>query len=196
MDEYVWLHEVLVASAGEENIGLIDRAQALLFRDIYGNMVRLGDVYLSPADNPAVYEYEAFMRDSYDKWPTIYGGIYETEADAVEAAMGAGGSVLAVLHFNEMDPELGIFNISMRFNHTVVPSTHPDDIFKYLPNGIWTKYQRYVWSGFLTLQHTLSLFAKKSSPLYEVPSADEVARGIVIGQYPPRPSLPPSPCQK
>jgi len=182
VDEFVWLHEVLVASAGEENLPLVDRAQTFIFNDKYGNLVRLGKVYLSPSGNPGVRDYNQFMLDNYNKWPDIYGGMYVNEEEAVNAALRAETSAMAVIHFNELNPDLGIFNISLRMNHTTLPSTEADDVFKYLPRGLWDKYQRYIWSGFLTLQNSVSLWARETSPRSEIPSVEDVFRGIVIGQ--------------
>jgi hypothetical protein len=86
---------------------------------------------------------------------------------------------MAIIHFNELDPVEGRYNITLRMNQTTIVSTHPEDTYKYLPHGVWGKYQRYLFSGYLTLQHSVELYAKGKAPLSTDPS--DIARGILIG---------------
>jgi ATP-binding cassette subfamily A (ABC1) protein 3 len=88
---------------------------------------------------------------------------------------------MAVMHFHELDPEVGIFNVSLRMNHTLLASTAYDEVSATLLHGVGKVYFRYVWSGFLTLQHSVALFARETSPLGNSPSWQDLVRDIVIG---------------
>jgi hypothetical protein len=139
----------------------------------FDNLIWLGQLLFSP-NTPEVQQLISYLNATYSRFEGIYGGIFETEDEAVDYSLRDltldSGYVptdpykyrpWALLNFREINFLTSRFDYSIRCNYTTVPSTNSQSNRFIL--GFSSTYQRYIYSGFSTLQHTIEKYIMQNT---------------------------------
>ena len=132
---------------GEENLKQLNEFDTYL--QLFGNILTPGTLHLSP-NTAAVRDFVNASRRRHALLDRIDMVVHNSEDDAIEAIQERQvyERTWGLLAFEELSP-MGV-DFSIRLNYSTVPNTNW--LVRWIARGLDTKYQRYLTSGFLTLQ--------------------------------------------
>jgi hypothetical protein len=154
-DLYTGIGLTVRSSLGPNNFRELNELENYL--QAFGNLLTLGTIHLSP-DTAAVRD---FANSSITKHGALGNAVpvrvHSDESTALDAIANqpAGERTWALLNFRNLSAMH--LDYSIRLNYSTVPNTN--EITKWLARGLDTDYQRYITSGYLTLQSLVDEYA-------------------------------------
>jgi len=157
-EEFVTTHEAIIELLG----GWGSRLAAIGLNNRFDGLINLGYLAISP-DTAEVRRFVKWMKKTYPSFDRVYLKTFKSQAAAEQFVTSPDGAdvvkdaawskrVWALVHFDALFNEEVDFSI--RMNYTNTPSTKGSVIYNWA-RGITPTYQKYIFSGFLTLQRTV-----------------------------------------
>lgn len=152
-DQYVTVARFLTRSLSSSFSELITRANA---GKAYGNLLKFGGIHFAPYPSPYVDSYISYMLNTTTTFRTVPYYVHASEGAAVEYILNnLQERTFALIVFRQVTPTA--INYLIRQNYSVLPNTNVVNRPGY--KTLYTQYQNYYLSGFLTMQDTVDRWA-------------------------------------
>jgi len=122
---------------------------------VFGNLFYVGALHFVPSID-AVFDAIHYMNRTSKLFSTLKFHIHDNEKDALKFVLdNPQERTFAIIIINEVKPQK--VDYTLRLNYSTLPDTNEITNDQIL--GFNAKYQYYLFSGFMTLQSTLDLWA-------------------------------------
>lgn len=181
-DSFVLASRTLSNALGEDRI--TELATSSSTGQTYGNLLKLGTLHFAP-DSDEVDNLIKYLNDTTTTFNTLIIHKHKNEGNAINYIQN---------HLNEYTWALIVvhsispsdINYEIRLNYTTLPNTN--EIVNWVSIGLDTTYQRYFFSGFLSLQNIIDDWAfdyinnqiLESTPIFDDPISN-ISSNINIG---------------
>ena len=155
IDVYLSIGLAVQDGLSEDNLRSLNEYDRSL--QLFGNILVPGTLHLCPDG----VEVRRFLNRSYTLHPILHNisvKVHESEEIALDAVLNPTSPnerTWAVINFAQLTP-LHV-DYSIRLNYSTVPNTN--QLTNFIARGLDTRYQRYVTSGFFTLQSLVDEYA-------------------------------------